>query len=122
MNGLAYIHGQNKMHRDIKPANILLRNNTVTTESTDKMSAADTNVLDFQIKLADFGLCRTLGPESMATAGVGTPGYIAPEVLNGDAYTMTCDNYSVGITVAQLYFGNQIPWTKDKIRTYVMYG
>lgn len=100
------------MHRDIKPANILLRSRD---GQTNHRLSANANVQNYEVKLADFGLSRTLGPESMATVGVGTPGYIAPEVLNGDVYTMSCDNYSLAITIAQLFFGEQLPRSRSQI-------
>ena len=53
------------MHRDLKPTNILLHNGV--------------------IKLADFGFCKSLAePNQMAQTMLGSPLYMAPEILRGE--------------------------------------
>lgn len=59
------------MHRDLKPDNCLV------SESNS-------------IKIADFGEARTLSIESTMTQ-VGTPLYVAPEIIRGERYTKSCD-------------------------------
>ncbi len=56
----------NIIHRDIKPENLLY-------SSKDPAKAI--------IKVSDFGLARFIGPETMASTTCGTPGYVAPEIL-----------------------------------------
>ena len=68
---LQAIHDQGRVHRDIKPANILF------------------NAYE-KPKLADFGVVKLLEQESGSTltaagAAVGTPAYMAPELISGDA-------------------------------------
>ncbi|CAG2168104.1 unnamed protein product [Oppiella nova] len=74
------------IHRDLKPANIL-----ITLKSSDGR----------HIKLGDFGLA-TIHDKSVhkftknkLTSCVGTPGYIAPEILAGKVYDHKCDIYSL---------------------------
>lgn len=77
-----YMHRQGIVHRDIKPENILF-----TSEDDDNSS----------IKIIDFGLARKFNVRkdvSMSSL-VGTPYYIAPEVLQKD-YGFACDLWSVG--------------------------
>lgn len=90
LNAVSYLHEQGIAHRDIKPENILF-------ETTDE---------DSPIKLVDFGLSRTHygSHEPPMTAIVGTPYYIAPEVLR-KKYTKSCDVWSVGIIAYILLCG-----------------
>ena len=77
------MHRRNVVHRDIKPENILF-------ETPDE---------DSPVKIIDFGLARkhyaSLGEPPMTTI-VGTPYYIAPEVLRKN-YGKACDMWSVGV-------------------------
>ena len=72
------------MHRDLKPENFLFSDNTP----------------DAEIKLIDFGLSKRFGTTAerkvKLSTVVGTPYYVAPEVLKGD-YDNTCDIWSLGI-------------------------
>lgn len=82
---LNYIHSRKIMHRDLKPENILLRSENE----------------EFDIVIADFGLSTRLDNSSILFHHCGTPGFIAPEVLNYSKnfpfYNEKCDIYSVGV-------------------------
>lgn len=82
LNGLNYLHQQKIIHRDIKPSNILL---------------------DYQgnIKLCDFGVSGEV-INSLATTFVGTQYYMAPERIMGKPYTVTCDVWSLGLTLLEV--------------------
>eukprot|EP00618_Florenciella_parvula_P001215 CAMPEP_0119544852 /NCGR_PEP_ID=MMETSP1344-20130328/54943_1 /TAXON_ID=236787 /ORGANISM="Florenciella parvula, Strain CCMP2471" /LENGTH=561 /DNA_ID=CAMNT_0007589359 /DNA_START=102 /DNA_END=1787 /DNA_ORIENTATION=- len=90
LDALDYCHNLNIIHRDLKPENFLFR---------DKTDESD-------LVIIDFGLSR-FGPqdegEFMKTR-VGTPYYIAPEVL-GKHYTKACDLWSVGVIMYILLSG-----------------
>ena len=81
---VAHLHRQNICHRDIKPENFLISHLG----------------RDAEVKLTDFGLSIKYSPEQLATTKfgriVGTPFYVAPEVLAG-SYDQRCDNWSVGV-------------------------
>ena len=80
---LRYLHARNILHRDIKPENVFL---------TDDGHVA---------KLGDFGLATAtedLDQEQSKTQ-VGTPDYMAPEVLEGRPYSAPADVFSLGATV-----------------------
>ncbi|MES1904402.1 MAG: STE20/SPS1-related proline-alanine-rich protein kinase [Paramarteilia canceri] len=90
LNGLAYLYGDGFIHRDIKPANILITNEGV-------------------IKIADFGVSGflnvlTVRRDSRNTF-VGTPCYIAPEVIEGLEYNFSADIWSLGITCIEMAAG-----------------
>lgn len=91
--GLAAAHAQGIIHRDVKPENILL----------DKSSGALT------ARLADFGIARLVdGPRrTRATRIVGTPDYLAPEVIEGLQPGPAVDMYSLGTVLFELLAG----WT-----------
>jgi len=73
------------MHRDIKPDNIIMRSKTDNTE----------------IVLVDFGLATYDYVEEYIFKRCGTPGFVAPEVINGSSegivkYSNKCDIFSIG--------------------------
>ena len=65
-DAVIYCHGLGIVHRDLKPENLLL-----TSKNLEKAT----------IKISDFGLARFLSHEQLATTTSGTPGYVAPEIL-----------------------------------------
>jgi len=86
LHGLKYLHEIPILHLDIKAPNILL------TESGD-------------IKLADFGVSKQLtqsGENLQATSYVGSPLFMAPEVIAKSAYNYTADIWSLGITLIEM--------------------
>ncbi|KAG5185335.1 calcium-dependent protein kinase [Tribonema minus] len=89
LSGIAYCHTQHNIcHRDLKPENFLFKR-------------ADD---DTQIKIIDFGLSRFEEANSAMTTRVGTPYYIAPEVLLR-SYDKACDLWSIGVITYILLSG-----------------
>ncbi len=84
-DGLSALHREGLVHGDIKPANIVL----------DR---------DGNAKLVDFGLSGMTRRDRYGNF-VGTPNYIAPELLRGDADTHRSDIYSLGATLYHLLSG-----------------
>jgi len=75
IQAVGYCHLNNVAHRDLKPENLLLL-------SDDDDSA---------VKIADFGFAKIVKePHSLKTQ-CGTPGYVAPEILDGILYDTKCD-------------------------------
>lgn len=82
-----YCHSKNIVHRDLKPENLLL-------QAADK----------FDIKVIDFGLSRTFDANKVMCSKLGTPFYIAPEVLK-QKYNEKCDIWSCGVILYILLSG-----------------
>lgn len=111
--GLQYLHGQGVVHRDIKGANILLGAQArpplpPSPRSTREHSPMQTQRahLQGQVKLADFGVA-TQGdaPDNADFDPVGTPYWMAPEVIEMTGSTAPSDIWSVGCTVIELFTG-----------------
>jgi len=97
LEAVKYLHKSNVIHRDIKPENLLL-------QKGEKL----------HIMLADFGLSRILGNESIALTSCGTPYYTAPEVLQGRGYGSEVDMWAVGV-VAYFLLGGYPPFMGDSL-------
>jgi serine/threonine-protein kinase len=88
-DALAYAHGRGVVHHDVSPRNILIRRS------------------DRAVKLADFGIASDgLDTPAAEPASVtGTPGYMAPEVLQGAGPSPLSDLYSLGVVADRLLGG-----------------
>ena len=85
---MKHIHDCDIVHRDLKPENIML---------TNRVNLDDPDHGDPFIKVIDFGMSKTLSPGTYAQSCLGTPGYIAPEVMHRKKYTNKVDMYAVGV-------------------------
>jgi cGMP-dependent protein kinase len=81
---LEYLHKKNIAHRDLKPANMMIDSNGY-------------------LKLIDFGTSKEI--KDFTYTIIGTPHYIAPEILYGKGYSLSSDIWSMGICLYEIYFG-----------------
>eukprot|EP01087_Luapelamoeba_hula_P018230 TRINITY_DN5854_c0_g1_i1.p1 TRINITY_DN5854_c0_g1~~TRINITY_DN5854_c0_g1_i1.p1 ORF type:complete len:1017 (-),score=213.53 TRINITY_DN5854_c0_g1_i1:99-3149(-) len=88
--GLEYLHDQNVVHRDIKGCNLLLTK-------------------DGQVKLADFGSCTYVAFDKQLSV-VGTPFWMAPEIIEMTGGGKCSDVWSVGCTILELLTGQPPYW------------
>jgi calcium-dependent protein kinase len=86
---VCYLHQMNIVHRDIKPKNMMVSNKKD----------------EIEIKLIDFGTATFFSKKKPLTGIVGTPIYMAPEVLKGNYYNQ-CDLWSCGVILYILLGGN----------------
>lgn len=95
--GLAAAHAVGLIHRDIKPANLFLESNG-------------------NLKILDFGIARSVeqpaAAESGDVRGIGTPYYMAPELLNAEQVDLRADVYALGLTAFHLLAGRP-PFISD---------
>jgi cGMP-dependent protein kinase len=81
---LEYLHKKNIAHRDLKPSNMMVDNNGY-------------------LKLIDFGTAKEI--KDFTYTIIGTPHYIAPEILIGKGYSFSSDIWSMGICLYEIYYG-----------------
>eukprot|EP01126_Amoeba_proteus_P041020 TRINITY_DN4400_c0_g1_i8.p1 TRINITY_DN4400_c0_g1~~TRINITY_DN4400_c0_g1_i8.p1 ORF type:complete len:831 (-),score=192.34 TRINITY_DN4400_c0_g1_i8:633-3125(-) len=86
LQALAYMHERGIAHRDLKPENLLFSDQTHT-----------------QLKIVDFGESKVVG-EGLSDY-VGTPDYMAPEILKGQVYDMLVDMWAIGVVIYVMLCG-----------------
>ncbi|CAD6341111.1 unnamed protein product [Miscanthus lutarioriparius] len=101
MEVVAHCHSKGIVHRDLKPENILLVSKSPSSP----------------IKLADFGLATYIQPGRRLSGMVGSPFYIAPEVLSG-GYNEAADVWSAGVILYILLSGIPPFWGKTKSKIF----
>ena len=98
------MHSKKLVHRDLKPSNILLK------------SDPGDSLLTSEIRLADFGLSQKMIDYELLILRCGTPGYIAPEILNQKPYDLKCDIFSIGCIIYYLLVGDHLFYNKNDIK------
>ncbi|CAN5170716.1 hypothetical protein BH10PLA2_BH10PLA2_32230 [soil metagenome] len=105
---LDFIHGKGYVHRDVKPANIIFDEHR-------------------QAYLSDFGIVKSLGEEAKRTialtragTGIGTPEYMAPELVMGQPFDGRVDQYALAATVYEVLSGRPVFEGATPSAIYVM--
>lgn len=71
--------------------------------------------VDAKAVIADLGsACKLRSPTEMISFKIGTPGYIAPEILTGETYSFPCDIWSVGCLMHVLLTASPPFWDDDR--------
>jgi serine/threonine protein kinase len=97
ITGVGYLHASDVVHCDIKPENILCK----------------THHWPLQVKLCDFGLSNFVdraganaeGDDNTMSAMIGTPGYVAPEVIKRERYGPPVDMWACGVVLYVMLSG-----------------
>lgn len=97
IEGIGYIHSKSILHRDIKLDNILLDGKGL-------------------VKIADFGVSKTVKPGEIMYEQSGTPAYIAPEIIKNEGYRgFKADLWSAGVVLFALLFGT-VPFKANNMK------
>jgi eukaryotic-like serine/threonine-protein kinase len=96
LRGLAHVHSRGFVHRDLKPENILIGKEGI-------------------VKICDFGIATSGTAQIERAEGFGTPAYLAPEVLLGDAATPESDLFALGVCLFEMIAGRR-PFDTDGAR------
>ena len=83
------------MHRDLKPANILFKNK--------------------KIIVADWGFSKLLEDQINTKSVIGSPAYMAPQLLRGQKYTNKADVWSFGVMMYECLTG-KLPWSASNVK------
>ena len=89
LEALKYMHERRVVHRDLKPENLIL--------------ASKDN--DYDLRIADFGLATFMHTDELLKLRCGSPGYVAPELLEDKGYDLAADIFSTGIILYVLLSG-----------------
>ena len=98
LSALALLDRHKIMHRDIKPSNIMLHDN--------------------KIKVGDFGFCKPMAGFDFSQTMVGSPIYMAPEILKGQNYDSKADVWSLGVMLYEMFFG-RCPYEEKTIEKLI---
>ena len=99
LEAVEHCHINHVAHRDLKPENLLL------------LSEHD----DSAVKIADFGFAKKVYKPNSLTTQCGTPGYVAPEILEGTPYDERADMWSVGV-ILYILLGGYPPFIESTQR------
>ena len=102
IEGLFYIHSKNIIHRDIKPENLVFDQNGY-------------------LHITDFGIAKFYSKNNSHETS-GTPGYMAPEVMQGLSHTFSVDFYAIGVITYELMMGRRpyIGKSRKEIKERIM--
>lgn len=92
---LNYAHQMGRVHCDVKSANILIQK-------------------DGHVYLSDFGIARGMDMATSTMVGIGTPAYMAPELIKGEDPSPQADIYALGIMIYEMLTGGERPFTGER--------
>lgn len=98
---MEYLHTHHIVYRDIKPENVMVDHHGY-------------------IRLIDMGTAKILKGKGRTFTIIGTPHYMAPEIINGKGYSYSVDLWSIGICLYEFMCGG-VPFAEDAEDPYEIY-
>lgn len=102
MGAIKYFHSQDIVHRDLKSDNIMVSNYDAHHKC------------EMSIKIIDFGMSKHTEKGAKLTSECGSIAYMAPEIIKGVDYDISCDLWSIGVIAYELLTGEP-PFLADNI-------
>ncbi|MGV8025606.1 MAG: protein kinase [Anaerolineaceae bacterium] len=93
-----YAHQLGIVHCDLKPGNILINKHG-------------------EFLVTDFGVARMVDASTSTMVGIGTPAYMAPELIKGEDPTPQTDIYALGVILYEMLTGGERPFTGERAET-----
>jgi tRNA A-37 threonylcarbamoyl transferase component Bud32 len=97
-SALHYAHQMGMVHCDMKPGNVMIHRSGA-------------------ILVADFGIARMTDAATATMVGMGTPAYMAPELVRGQDPSPQTDVYALGVMLFEMFTGGERPFTGDHAQT-----
>lgn len=95
------MHSMGIVHRDLKPENAIVRNTG-------------------ELVLVDLACAKKIGKEGRTSTVLGSPHYMAPEVIKGKQYTLSVDYWALGVILYEFVSG-KLPFGNDLEDTYAIF-
>jgi len=93
-SALSYAHSEGVIHCDLKPGNVMIHKNGT-------------------VQVTDFGIARMMDAATATMVGLGTPAYMAPELIRGHDPSPRSDIYSLGVILFEMVTGGERPFTGE---------
>ncbi|GAF89912.1 unnamed protein product, partial [marine sediment metagenome] len=97
-SALHYAHEMGVVHCDLKPGNVMVHKNGT-------------------VLVTDFGIARMTDAATATMIGMGTPAYMAPELVRGEEPTPQTDIYALGVVLFEMLTGGERPFTGELAET-----
>jgi len=110
LSAVAFLHDNHIIHRDIKSDNVMI---TMADEDSGDEDNIKPVLIDFSLAKFVDGQNAVLPPGSTHTGEVGTPTYVAPELVKKESYGLKSDMWSVGVVLLESLIG-ELAAEKDK--------
>mmetsp|Transcript_28175 Transcript_28175/g.56683 ORF Transcript_28175/g.56683 Transcript_28175/m.56683 type:complete len:440 (+) Transcript_28175:56-1375(+) len=110
LSAVAFLHDNHIIHRDIKSDNVMI---TLADEESGDEDNIKPVLIDFSLAKFVDGQNAVLPPGSTHTGEVGTPTYVAPELVKKESYGLKSDMWSVGVVLLESLIG-ELAAEKDK--------
>ncbi|MGD8554113.1 MAG: protein kinase [Anaerolineales bacterium] len=97
-SALHFAHSQGMVHCDLKPGNVMIHKNGT-------------------VLVTDFGIARMTDAATATMVGMGTPAYMAPEMVRGDDPSPATDIYALGVCLFEMVTGGERPFSGERATT-----